>query len=97
MRSTETVTISLPPAMLTQLEKVRKKENRTRSELTREALRQYFESHYPVYIPTKMEAAAIKRGRAAFTRGTYVTLAELIHELDTAGHQARKKRSRRAS
>jgi predicted transcriptional regulator len=80
--------------MLIQLEKIRKKENRTRSELTREALRQYFERHYPVYTPTKMEAAAIKRGRAAFKRGEYVTLAELIHELGIADHQARKKKSR---
>ncbi len=41
-RVTRTVTISLPPEMATELELVRKLEHRTRSELVREALRQYF-------------------------------------------------------
>jgi|SRR5579862_1742895 len=97
MRSTDTMTISLPPAMLRQIESVRKKENRTRSELTREALRQYFESRYPVYRPTKSEAAAIKRGRDAFQRGEYVTLAALLNELGPARNQAGKKRSRKTA
>ena len=49
MRTTDTLTISLPPAMAKQMEKVQKEENRTRSELLREAWRQYFESRrYPV-------------------------------------------------
>lgn len=58
------MTLSLPPAMAKQLEKVRKRENRTRSELMREALRQYFESRFPVYAPSQAERAAIRRGRA---------------------------------
>ena len=33
MRTTETFTISLPPAMAKQMEKVQKEEHRTRSEL----------------------------------------------------------------
>ncbi len=97
MRTTDTMTISLPPAMTKQLEKVRKQENRTRSELMREALRQYFESRYAVYTPTKAERAGIARGRAAFRRGEYVTLDQLHHELDSARHQPRKKRARKAS
>src|ERR1700687_2127895 len=97
MRTTDTMTISLPPAMLKQMAKVQREEHRTRSELLREAWRQYFESRYALYIPTKAEAAAIRRGRAAFKRGEYVTLDQLHNELDSARHQARTKRARKAS
>jgi metal-responsive CopG/Arc/MetJ family transcriptional regulator len=38
----QTMTISLPPAMIKKVEQVRKAEDRTRSELVREALRRYF-------------------------------------------------------
>jgi metal-responsive CopG/Arc/MetJ family transcriptional regulator len=41
-RITERLCISLPPKMAEELEQVRKAEHRTRSELVREALRQYF-------------------------------------------------------
>ncbi len=41
-RVTETFTISIPPEMAEELERVRKEEYRTRSELIREALRLYF-------------------------------------------------------
>ena len=41
MRTTKSVTISLPPAQLKTAERLAKKENRTMSELFREALRRY--------------------------------------------------------
>jgi predicted transcriptional regulator len=97
MRTTDTLTISLPPAMAKQMEKVQKEEHRTRSELLREAWRQYFESRYPVYTPTRAELAAIRKGRAAFKRGDYVTLNQLHNELDSARRQTRTKRSRKTS
>ena len=74
--------ISLPPAMLHQLERVRKQENRTRSELMREALRQYIESRYPTAKATKAELAAIRSGRATIKRGDYRSLTDLINELE---------------
>lgn len=40
-RTTVTFSISVPPGMALQLEEIRKKEHRTRSELIREALRRY--------------------------------------------------------
>ena len=40
-RVTVTFSISLPPEMAAELEDIRKKEHRTRSELLREALRRY--------------------------------------------------------
>ena len=43
-RVTVTFTISLPPEMAEELEEVRKREHRTRSELIREALRRYVSS-----------------------------------------------------
>ena len=41
MRTAKTMSLSLPPRLLRQAEKLAKKENRTRSELFREALRRY--------------------------------------------------------
>lgn len=43
-RTTKILTLSLPPEMLKEVEKIAKEENRTRSELFREALRQYIAS-----------------------------------------------------
>jgi metal-responsive CopG/Arc/MetJ family transcriptional regulator len=97
MRTTHTLTISLPPAMVEEFEKVRQAESRTRSELVREALRHYFDSRYPVVEPTKAELAAIRRGRAAFARGDYVSLAELSHDLATTSHRTGRKGSQKAS
>lgn len=67
------------------------------TELLREAWRHYFESRFPVETPTRAELAAIKQGRAAFKRGEYVTLEQLRHELESARHPTRKKRSRKTA
>lgn len=42
-RTTEIITLSLPPEMAKKIEKLMKEEERTRSELFREALRRYIE------------------------------------------------------
>lgn len=42
-RTRDTMTISLPPAMLAKIERARRVEDRTRSELVREAIRAYLE------------------------------------------------------
>jgi predicted transcriptional regulator len=97
MRTTSTMTISLPPAMARQMEKVQKEEQRTRSELVREAWRHYFESRYSVHNPTKTELAKIRRGRAEIERGEFVTLEQLKHELESANRKPVKKGSRKAS
>lgn len=90
-RTTSTLTISLPPAMLKELERVRKREHRTRSELMREALRTYFSSRIAGEVPTTAELRAIRRGRAAIGRGDFVTLDELRDEVGTAPRRSRKK------
>jgi predicted transcriptional regulator len=97
MRTTDTLTISLPPAMAKQMEKVQEEEHRTRSELLREAWRQYFDSRYGTYTPTKAELAAIRKGRAEIKRGQSVTLQQLLHDLDTHPRKASPKRVRKGS
>ena len=87
------LTFSLQPAMLQQLERVPEEENRTRSELMREALRQYIESRYPIAKATKAELAAIRSGRAAIKRGDYRSLNDLINELEPPTHKTGQKRS----
>src|SRR5271166_927517 len=102
MRTTQIMSISLPPAMLRQFEEVRKKESRTRSELVREALRAYFEERYPAVSPTSAELAALRRGRAAFRRGDSVSLTQFLDGLKRNGleppnHRPRAKRVSKAA
>ena len=75
MRTRATMTISLPRPMIEEVERVRKTEHRTRSELIREALRAYFTARksFPVYTPTAAELREIEKGRAAIRRGQYYT------------------------
>ena len=80
--------------MAKQMERVQKEEHRTRSELLREAWRQYFESRYGTYTPSKAELAAIRKGRAAIKRGEFVTLQQLLHDLDNPHRKAGPKRVR---
>ena len=89
------MTVSLPPTMVDEFEKVRKAENRTRSELVREALRTYFSQRFPEVTATKSELAAIRRGRAQIRRGDYVTLDQLAHVLDTPPRKASRKATRK--
>ncbi len=92
MRSRQTMTVSLPPTMIREVERVRKAEHRTRSELVREALRVYFASR--TYTPTARELRAIERGRTAIRRGDYYTLDELRAALGSPSRQARPKSHR---
>ena len=95
MRTTDTMTISLPRAMAKQMEKVQQEEHRTRSELLREAWRHYFDSRYPVVTPTKTELAAIRRGRAEIKAGQFVTFEQLADELATQNRKPRSKSPRK--
>ena len=97
MRTTQILSISLPPALLRQFEEVRKKESRTRSELVREALRLYFEERYPAVTPTPAELAALRRGRAAFRRGDSVSLTQFLTGLEPIGLEPPHHRPRAKS
>jgi len=85
-RTTKTVTISLPPPMVEELDRVRQREHRTRSELMREALRQYMAAsermrRIAVADPERGEEKAAQKGREAIERGEFVTLDDLLHEM----------------
>jgi predicted transcriptional regulator len=97
MRTPDTLTISMPPAMAMQMARVQKEENRTRSELLREAWRRYFESRFPAVTPNKAELAAIRKGRAEIKSGKFVTLEHLLHDLDTPHRSALPKAARKSS
>ena len=49
MRTTENLTVSLPPAVKREMERVAKRENRTLSELVRETFRQYQKPSVDIY------------------------------------------------
>ena len=98
MRTRATMTVSIPPEMIDTVEKVRKAEHRTRSELVREALRTYFMLAGRAYTPTRDELRAIEQGRAAIRRGNYFTLKEFRAYVGGESKKARaKKRPPRAS
>ena len=90
-KTRQTMTISLPEAMVLEVQRVSREENRTHSELVREALRRYFSARFPVVEPTKSELAGIAAGRAEIAAGKYVTLDELLHGLDVKNRQASRK------
>ena len=96
MRTTQTMTVSLPPEMVEHFEKVRHTEQRTRSELVREALRVYF-NRFPVVEPTEAEVIAIRQGRAEIARGKYVTLKQVRDAVATSRRKTRRKKPRKIS
>jgi Arc/MetJ-type ribon-helix-helix transcriptional regulator len=76
-RVTATFSVSVPPEMAGEIERVRKAEHRTRSELVREALRHYIRAASVRAVRERMaqlpeedaapdEAAAIREGRRRF-------------------------------
>ena len=97
-RTTDTMTISVPPAMVRQMERVQKEENRTRSELLREAWRVYFDSRsLSSYMPTQAERAAIAKGRADIKAGRFITLDTLIHDMEPGDFKPSRKNVRKAT
>ncbi len=94
-KPTTLLTISLPRAMAERVETLRKAEQRTRSELVREALRTYFAiaARFPEEEATPAELRALARGRRAVARGEYVTLGQLLHDLEPHRRPARAKRA----
>jgi len=61
-RTTKTMTLSLPPQMAEEVERLTKEEGRTRSELFREALRRYIEERNWSRLYRYGEAKAREKG-----------------------------------
>jgi len=94
MRNRQVLTVSLPREMLEQVEATRKVEHRTRSELVREALRTYFAlvGPFPEDEATPAEIRALQRAGREFRRGEYVTLDQLLNELEASRRKVRAKK-----
>lgn len=60
MRTTKTISISLPPAQYKKAERLARKENRTMSELVREALRRYEEAASSTFAARTALAIALE-------------------------------------
>jgi metal-responsive CopG/Arc/MetJ family transcriptional regulator len=85
-RDTKTVTVSLPPKMVDELDRLRHREHRTRSELLREALRRYMAGasgadRVPIEPARPDEIEAMRRAKTEYARGQTVRLEDLQREL----------------
>ena len=85
-RNTKTVTISLPLQLVAELDRVREREHRTRSEILSEALRRYITAAergriIPVEDALPEEVEAMRRADEEYARGECVRLEDLQHEL----------------
>jgi hypothetical protein len=103
MRNTKVYSITMPPDLAKQAERLAKKENRTMSELMREALRRY--QHPQVlfdpmqYIrqvaPAPPELQAVREDARA--KGTNkLTMPQINREVAAVRRQGKKKTSRAA-
>ncbi len=81
MKSIQTMTVSLPPRLVREMERVRKVEQRTRSELVQEALRTYLSRRIPTRAPSRAERSALRKGRAEFKEGAFVSFDQLQYVL----------------
>lgn len=99
-RTTATFSVSVPPEMAGEIERVRKSEHRTRSELVREALRQYIRAASVQAVRERMaglpeaeaaadEITAIEEGRRHFRTGRAKAAP---HVVDRPRHAARAKK-----
>jgi Arc/MetJ-type ribon-helix-helix transcriptional regulator len=94
--TTKTVSISLPPRQIKEMERIAKKENRTMSELLREAFRRYVQ---PQARPaTVVEALHLVREDARQKETNRLTQKEINAEIaaDRGQHRGRKKLERPA-
>jgi predicted transcriptional regulator len=87
---------SLPPEMKREVERLKKLEHRTRSELVREALRTYFKirAQFPEEEPTPGDLRALKEARRDLARGETVPFEKALRELHSRPRQAREKTAR---
>jgi Arc/MetJ-type ribon-helix-helix transcriptional regulator len=104
MRTTKVYSITMPPDLAKQAEALAKKENRTMSELMREALRRYQQPPMPFdlreYIrqlaPTPPAFAAIRA--EAQRKGTdKLTMAQIDREVAAVRGELAKKKIKRSS
>lgn len=96
MANRQPLTISLPQAMAEQVKRASVRENRTTSELVREALRRYF-AGIPVVTVTASELKAIHKGREQIRRGDSVSLDEALHDMASTSRKTSRQKARKAT
>jgi metal-responsive CopG/Arc/MetJ family transcriptional regulator len=85
-RNTKSVTVSLPPQLVPELDRVSERERRTRSEILRDALRRYITvaergRMIPIEEALPEEIEAMRRADEEYVRGECVRLEDLRREL----------------
>jgi Arc/MetJ-type ribon-helix-helix transcriptional regulator len=104
MRTTKVYSITMPPEMAKQAEALAKKENRTMSELMREALRRYQQQPMPFDVrefirqlaPTPPAFAAI-RAEAKRKGSDKLSMTQIDREVAAGRAEAAKKKTKRPS
>jgi metal-responsive CopG/Arc/MetJ family transcriptional regulator len=92
MRTSKTVSISMPPAQLKAAERLARKQNRTMSELMREAFRRYAEeSARQEKLAELGTAVASLRTEAELTGAAKLTMRQIDSEIAAARRQSRRK------
>lgn len=92
MRTSKTLSVSLPPAQLKRAERMAKRENRTLSELVREALRRYEQQKQQPTINYDL-IAALRAVQESARRAGLDKLTESAINAEVAA--ARKERSKK--
>jgi metal-responsive CopG/Arc/MetJ family transcriptional regulator len=90
-RIKRTVTTSLPDAELDELDRVRERQNMSRSEALREAVRWYIGAmrHLPTpEEPQPDELAALREAEEEFARGGGRPLRDVLRDLDCPSKQS---------
>jgi Arc/MetJ-type ribon-helix-helix transcriptional regulator len=93
MRTTKTISVSLPPRQLKEMEQVVRRENRTLSELVRESFRRY---QQPAPLPTTLAEALGSVREDAKRKGVNLTQREINAEIAAVRWQQARKKSKTA-
>ncbi len=82
LRTRKNLSVSLPAPMVKLLDRASRVQHRSRSELIREAVHEYFSRRIPVEEATPEDAQEMQRGHEEHAQGAYVTLEQLLHDLE---------------
>ncbi len=91
MRTTKTLSVSLPPNQLKDMERTAKKENRTMSELVRELYRRYVADEARLEFGRTLE---VLRTEAAKTAASKLTTDQIDREIAAARRSRKQKVAR---
>jgi hypothetical protein len=84
-RAKKTVSVALPQEELVALDRLRRRDNLSRAQALREAIRRYVSQDSNRGIPLedalRDEIEAVEKGQAEIARGEYVLLDDLKHEM----------------